>query len=410
MAQGINWKRNAALFVGGQAASLFGSLLVQYAIMWHITLVTQSGAAMTIYVVTGILPTFFMSPFGGVWADRFNRKHLINLADGGIALVTLLAAAALAAGYDGLWILFACSALRAVGQGIHSPAVSAFIPQITPQEHLSKINGINSSIQSLAMIAAPMASGALLSFVPLQAIFFIDTATAAAGIAIVYFLVKIPPSLRGAGQPHPAAQKAGGSYFHDLRQGLRYVGRHRFILELIALSTAFFILVSPLAFLTPLQVTRSFGADVWRLTAVEVAFSLGMMTGGIVVGFWGGFKNKIYSMALSCAMTGASAMALGVLDNFWFYLAVVSVTGLTLPLYNTPSMVLFQSRVDPEYMGRVFGVFTMVSSLMMPAGMLLFGPLSDVVSINVLLVASGAGMMLLSIAFAASKTLREVGR
>ena len=408
----INWKKNTALFLSGQALSLFGSMLVQYAIMWHITLTTQSGMAMTLYVLVGILPTFFMSPFGGVWADRFNRKHLINLADGGIAFVTLLVALTFIAGYKEVWLLFACAAMRALGQGMHSPAVSAFIPQITPPEQLSKINGINSSIQSFAMIVAPMTSGALLSFISIEMVFFIDVITAVIGIAIVYFLVKIPkPVQTGEMSEAPApASPVGINYFHDLREGIRYITKHRFIGQLMLLSTIFYIIVSPAAFLTPLQVSRDFGADVWRLTTIEIAFSVGMMIGGIVIGFWGGFKNKIYSMALSCALMGVGTIALGVLNNFWLYSAVMLFIGLTLPLYNTPSMVLFQTKVDPAYLGRVFGVFGMIASLMMPAGMLLFGPLGDLVSIDWLMVSSGTAIVLLSIPFVISKVMREAGK
>lgn len=72
-----NWKKNISLFLGSQAISLFGSSLVQLAIMWYITLTTQSGVMMTISIICGFLPTFILSPIAGVWADRYNRKTLI---------------------------------------------------------------------------------------------------------------------------------------------------------------------------------------------------------------------------------------------------------------------------------------------------------------------------------------------
>jgi hypothetical protein len=106
------WKKNTGLFLAGQAISLFGSMLTQYAIMWEITLRMQSGAAMTLYALLGLLPTFLMSPLGGVWADRFNRKTIINLADGGIALVTLAVAIVFMGGYEEAWLLFACAGVR----------------------------------------------------------------------------------------------------------------------------------------------------------------------------------------------------------------------------------------------------------------------------------------------------------
>ena len=87
-----SWKKNIVLFLAGQLVSLFGSGLVQYAIMWHITLETQSGVMMTIYIIAGFIPTFLMSPFAGVLADRYNRKILIIAADSIIALSTLIMA------------------------------------------------------------------------------------------------------------------------------------------------------------------------------------------------------------------------------------------------------------------------------------------------------------------------------
>lgn len=117
-----NWKKNTALFLSSQAVSLFGSMLVQYAILWHITLSTESGVMMMISIICGFLPTFLLSPFAGVWADRYSRKLLIALADAGIAAATLVLVLLFWAGYQALWLLFAISAVRAAGSGIQTPA------------------------------------------------------------------------------------------------------------------------------------------------------------------------------------------------------------------------------------------------------------------------------------------------
>jgi DHA3 family macrolide efflux protein-like MFS transporter len=407
----INWKKNTILFLSGQSISLFGSLLVQYAIVWHITLKSQSGSAITLFVLAGILPTFFISPFGGVWADRFNRKLLINLADGAIALVSLITGILLLSGMDSIALLFACSVARALGQGVHTPALNSFVPQIVPEEHLTRVNGINGSIQSAVMLIAPMLSGVLLTFASIGVIFFIDVITAAIGISVVFFLVKTPEKNDAAAniEVTKAGTPAGINYFSDLAQGFRYIRNHRYIFRLIIISTVFLIAVSPAAFLTPLQVTRNFGADVWRLTVIETCFSVGMMAGGILVSVWGGFKNRVYSMALSCACFGISAVALGLVKNFPLYACAMAFAGLVMPLYNAPSMALLQTSVESAYQGRVFGVFGMVSSLVMPAGMMLFGPLGDVVPIDYLLIATGIIIMLLSISFVTSKVIREAG-
>jgi DHA3 family macrolide efflux protein-like MFS transporter len=105
----VDWKINTTLFLTSQAISLFGTMLVQYAIMWHIVLKTQSGAMMMLYILVGVLPTLFTSLLGGVWADRYNKKHLINIADGAIGFVSLIVALSLYAGYNTCFTFSPCS-------------------------------------------------------------------------------------------------------------------------------------------------------------------------------------------------------------------------------------------------------------------------------------------------------------
>ncbi|MDR1245870.1 MAG: MFS transporter [Clostridiales Family XIII bacterium] len=398
----INQKKNTILFLTGQVLSLFGSMVVQYAILWHITLKTQSGSMMTVFTVAGFLPMFLISPFGGVWADRFNRKHLINAADGSIALVSLLAAVLLVFGIDSAVILLLCSAVRSFGQGVQMPAVGAFVPQIVPAEHLTRINGIQSSIQSFVALSAPVVSGALMSVAPLQTLFFLDVLTAAIGISILFFFVKTPAVLK--------SDRKKPEYFRDLKNGIRYIREHGYIVLLLTLSAIFMFFASPAMLLTPLQVARNFGDDAWRLAAIEVTFSVGMMAGGVLIGVWGGFKNRVITLSLSCALFGIETIGLGVAPDFLIYCVVMAVMGISMPMYNTPVMVLLQTTVDPDFMGRVLSVIMMLNSVMIPVGMLIFGPLSDRISIDVILIGTGIIMALLCIPYAASKSLRNAGR
>jgi len=397
-----SWKSALALFLGGQTLSLFGSMLVQYAISWHITMTTQSGSLMTISIVCGILPTFFVSPLGGVLADRFDRRKIMVLADASIALVTLALAISFSFGYRGLWLLFLAQALRAVGAGFQTPAVSAFLPQIVPKEGLMKANAAFASAQSLIMLAAPAAAGALMTFVSVQALFYVDVVTAAIAIAIVLGFLKVPPHERALG-------KIEVGYWKDLRDGFAYIAGHAYVKRFFAFCAAFFFLVAPVAFLTPLQVTRSFGNEVWRLTAIEIVFSAGMTLGGVLIGAWGGLSNRVRTMALSSLVMGATTFALGLLPWFYPYLAAMAFCGVSMPFFNTPATVVLQEKVEPEYLGRVFGVMGMISSVMMPAGMLVFGPLADKVKIEGMLVVTGIGIAALGLFLVGNRVLLAAG-
>lgn len=398
-----NWKRNTILFLGSQTISLFGSALVQYAIMWYITLNTQSGVMMTISIICGFVPTFFLSPFAGVWADRYNRKILIILSDSLIAISTLILAILFLMGYEALWLLFLMSAIRAIGTGIQGPAVGAILPQLVPEDKLTKVNGTNGSIQALIMLVAPMVSAALLTMASMEAIFFIDVVTAAIAVFILLTFLQIPIHAK-------AAEKQTTSYFSDLKQGFIYIQNHAFVKKFFVFFAFFFVLAAPVAFLTPLQVTRSFGNDVWRLTAIEITFSIGMMLGGVLMASWGGFKNKIHTMTLAALVMGACTFALGIIPNFWVYIVFMGFVGVAMPIFNTPSTVLLQEKVEGDYLGRVFGVLGMISTSMMPLGMLIFGPISDIIDIEWLLIGTGILMFIQGFFLIGSKVLLEAGK
>jgi MFS transporter, DHA3 family, macrolide efflux protein len=397
------WQKDIVLFLLSQTISLFGSALVQYSIMWYITLNTKSGVMMTISIICGFLPTFFLSPFAGVWADRFNRKTLIILSDSFIALSTLIMAILFFLGHDSIVLLFVMSVFRSIGAGIQMPAVGAFIPQIVPEDKLTKINGINGSVQSVITLISPMISGALLTMATIETIFFIDVITAGIAVLVLFFLLKVPAHAKAL-----STQKI--SYFKDMHEGIIYIKNHSFIKKYFIFCAVFFFLLAPAAFLTPLQVARSFGSEVWRLTSIEIAFSIGMMVGGIGIASWGGFKNKIHTMAFSYAIIGVCTLGLGITPIFWIYLLIMGVTGITIPFFNTPATVLLQEKVEADFMGRVFGVLTMISSSMMPLGMLAFGPTADIVPIEWLLIGTGFLLFIQSFFLIGTKDLLEAGK
>jgi DHA3 family macrolide efflux protein-like MFS transporter len=398
----MNWRRNTALFLVSQTISLLGTMIVQYAIMWHLVLETGSGLMMTIYAVVGVLPTFFTSIFGGVLADRYNKKMLINLSDGGIGLVSLLFAVFLFSGHDSMALLLVAAGLRALGQGIQQPTVGALIPQIVPEDKLLKINGLNGSIQSGIYVVSPIVSASLMAVIPLGAMFLVDVVTALGAIAILHFLVNVPRTER------EKSRIGNTSYFADLVAGLRYIRSQRFLMLLIVAATLFAIAISPVAFLSPLQVTRDFGEELWRLSAIEIVWAGGMIAGGLLVGWWSP-RNRTFSIGVASMIIGVGTALLGVWTAFVPYLVCMLMNGIVSPYSNAPSMTLLQEKVAPEFLGRVMSVFTMISSLAMPAGVMVFGPLADVVPIDRLMIGSGAGIVVIGAFYLSNRTLRHVG-
>ncbi len=398
----MSWRRNTALFLTSQTISLLGTMIVQYAIMWHLVLETRSGVMMTLYIVVGVLPTFFSSIFGGVLADRYDKKLLINLSDGAIGLVSLAFAVFLFAGHDSMALLLAAAGVRALGQGVQQPTVGSLIPLIVPEDKLLKINGLNGSIQPMIYIVSPIVAASLMAAVPLGVLFLVDVVTALAAIAILYFLVKVPPT--------PGAKTDGEktSYFRDIVEGLRYIRSRRYLLLLIVMAVCFTLAMSPAACLSPLQVTRDFGPELWRLTAIEIVWAGGMVVGGVLVGVWS-FRNRTHSIGVSSLLTGIGIALLGVWTSFAAYLACMAACGIVQIYSQAPSMTILQEKVAPEFLGRVMSVFTMISSLAMPVGIMFFGPLADVVSIDYLMIGTGAAIIVLGGLYLSSRTLRRAG-
>lgn len=398
-----HWKKNVAFFLGGQAVTLIGSSLVGYAIMWYVTLETQSGVILTLFTAATMLPIFFISPFGGVWADRFNRKYLINIADASIAVVTLIIAVLFSLGIENLVLLFVCSFVRSLGQGVQMPAVSALIPQITPEDKLVRVNGINTSIQSLSTLGSPALAGVLLTISPIQTILFIDVVTAIIGISILQFFVKTPLKIK------ETQTESENSNLADMKEGVRYIKKHSFLKRYFVIFAIFNIMLTPAMLLSPLQVARDFGPDVWRLTAVEIAFSVGMLLGGLLIAVWCGFKNKTYTFIAGTVLFGITTVGLGIAELFVPYLVCIAVSGLGVPIVNTPVMAIFQTKVDNDYMGRVMSVMNMIASLMVPLGMVVFGPLGDAIPLDYLMIGSGAGTIVLGMYVCFDRKMKEAG-
>jgi DHA3 family macrolide efflux protein-like MFS transporter len=397
-----NWKKNSAFFIGGQSISLFGSMLVQYAIMWHITLETRSGFIMTLSILAGFIPSLFLSPFAGVWVDRFNRKLIIVLADTFIAITTLITALLFYFGYGSITLLLIVSAFRFLGNAVHTPAVQAFIPELVPEDKLMRVQGINNGIQSSMMIIAPVLSAALLASFELFVIFFIDTITAVLGIFTLILFVQSTRVIT------PIEGKV--EYFNDIKLGLNYIKSHHFLVPFFVFTAMVLFFVAPMAFLTPLQTVFNYGPEEWRLSFVEVAFASGMMIGGFSIAAWEGLKNRIHTMALSLILMGLSSIVLSLTNLFWIYLVSMFIIGLSLPYYNSPAYVMIQEKVDNEYLGRVFSVMGMISSSMMPIGMLVFGPLADVIDIDTIIIFSGIMMIIITFSLLFNKSLIQSGQ
>lgn len=373
-----DWKRKSILFLVSQNISLFGSSVVGYAITWYVTLKTSSGIWMTIAILCSIIPQLLVSLFAGVWADRYNRKYLIMLADGFIAAATLFLAAAFFSGYDSLWLLMGVSVIRSLGSGIQTPAVGALLPQLVPGEKLVRINGISQTLSSVLLMVSPAVGALLLGSVGVEWAMLVDVVTAVSAILVLSFLKVKKPEAKGI-----------ISMGKELKNGITYTLTHPFLTKILILYGIAFFLIAPAAFLSPLMIERSFGNEVWRLSANEILWMLGSFAGGAYVAWKGNMKNKWMVIGISYMGFGITFALLGVVPDFWMYLAIMFVSGSFMPPLSTAATVMFQENVEETMLGRVFSVVQIVSSGAMPLAMVIFGPLADLIKIEWIMIGSG---------------------
>jgi DHA3 family macrolide efflux protein-like MFS transporter len=350
-------------------------------------------------MIAGFLPTFLISPFAGVWADRYDRKKLIIFADALVALATLALVVVFRLGYDSVWFIIAAMAVRGLGQGIQQPAVGAFLPQLVKPERLMRVNSISGSAQSAMMLISPAIGGVLYAAFPLEITFAVDVVTAALAIAVLWLFVKT--------EPRPAAPDGAKiGYFEDLKQGLRYVVRHRFIGRFFAYIAPISVLIAPVAILFSLHITQKFGADAAMLAINDTLFAVGMLAGSALMMAWGGFKSRRLTIAVGCAAMSVGTILYGIVPNFTLFAGCTVFIGLSMPLFNTPATVLLQEKADDEYLGRVMSLLSMTTTLGMPVGLLIFGPLADKIGMWREFILTGAAMLAITLLFTLDRRLR----
>ena len=388
--QRTGWQKRILLFLTSQCITLFGSTLVQMAIVWYATMQTASGVWVAAFTVGSYLPQFLISFIGGVWADRYHRKKLIIGADMLIAFATFIMVLAIPhissepALLGGLLVM---SVVRSFGAGIQTPAVNAVIPQLVPAQQLMRYNGINATMQSVVNFAAPAAAGAVFAVSTLRTTLMIDIVTAIMGTGLLSCLV-LP-------KQDTSFEKSG--VLSDMKIGVRYAFSDRGIGKLLIIYGLFTFFCVPAGYLAGLLVRRIFGDTYWYLTAVEVVGFAGMMAGGVAMSTWGGFRSRGKTLAAGLLAFGSFAIGMGFSKNFILYLGLMAFYGVALTMVQTAITTMLQERTDTSMQGRVFGLLGTMYAGFLPLGMAVFGPLADILPLQWIMIGSGIALILIAV-------------
>ena len=380
---------------GGQALSLVGSSIVQFALIWWLTQETGSATILATASLVGFIPQIVLGPFVGVLVDRWSRRWVMFIADSAIAAATIVLAYLFWSEAIQIWHIMALLFIRSLGSAFHIPAMQASTSLMVPKEQLTRIQGINQVLEgSLNIVGAPL--GALsLTLLPMQGVLAIDVVTALFAITPLLF-IRVP-------QPEiPTSETAAAtksSFWAEMRLGFAYVWSWPGILIMMGLAMMVNFILTPAIILLPLLITQHFAGGAWELSLLESTFGIGIIAGGILLSAWGGFKKRVLTTLAGLIGLGIGFTLIGLAPANLFWLAVVGafLTGGMIALTNGPVRAIFQAAIAPEMQGRVLTLLGSLSSAMTPLALILAGPLVDWIGIRPWFIVGGLGTLLVGV-------------
>ncbi len=396
-----NWLAVIAFIWSGQAVSLITSYAAGYAVVWYVTESTGSALVLSALTICAMLPIGLVSPFGGVAADRHNRKLIMIAADGAVGVVSLIAGLLILAGDVSIPLLLIVCVARAVGQAFHGPAMMAAMPLLVPEKHLLRINTLDQLLASVAGIGAPAFGIFLYTTFGFSAVMFLDFAGAVVAVAGL-MLAKIPTVID--------ADAESQRTMANLRDGWRAVSANRGLVLLIGGVMLGMVTFGPLSALCPLMVLDHFGGDGYTASIAEAAFGVGMLAGSMILMAWGGGRRLAGLIAVAAVIVGATTAVCGLLppSGFAAYAALMAVMAVACAWFNGPLITLVQRNVPDEKMGRAMGLLTASMGLATPVGVALGGALAEVTGVAAFFVIDGLACLALGSVMYLFKSVRAL--
>ena len=355
----------------GQFASALGSEMTNFAItIWAWEVTGQATPLSFILAVTQI-PRLLVSPFAGIWVDRFNRKYLMLLGDAVAGLSTLALLGLLLTDSLQIWHLYLSGAVNGLFGYIQGLAHSASISLLIPQKHYARASAFESLQMSGSYVIAPAIAGTLYAITGLSGILTLDLITF--GIAIA--------TLSGVKLPHPipSGPVASETIGQQLTFGVRYLwNRPSLRLFLSFLIVSSFIGSASFAILPALVLARSGNnATVWG--TLLAFFGTGGILGGLTLSLWGGPKRRIHGVLIASTIWKLGLIGLALAQQFSLKICTALVSGFCSPFPGSCSQAIWRAQVAPAVQGRVFAARFLLTQLVTPLGAAIAGPLADYV-------------------------------
>jgi predicted MFS family arabinose efflux permease len=358
----------------GQAISLIGSGMTQFAITIWAWQETGQATALALAGFFGFAPVVLVSPFAGALVDRWNRKLVMMLSDLAAGVGTIIMLLLYLGGDLQIWHIYALNAFVGVFQAFQWPAFSAAISVMLPKEQYARANGMLELARSGAGILAPVLAGAMLGWAGIGLVFGVDVITCLFAIGALLVIHVPEPEVSQAGE------EGRGNLWQEAGFGFRYIWKRT---SLFWLQMIFFFINLTASFgftvLAAMILART-NDDTVVLGTVQSAGAVGGVVGSLLLSAWGGPKRRIHGVLgsiIAVSILNTTLMGLGRSLPVW---AVAAFLGAVfLPLLNGSNQAIWQAKVPPDVQGRVFSVRRLIAQITVPLSMLIAGPLADYV-------------------------------
>ena len=395
-----DWFRRIVLIWIGYAVAMLAGSAASYACIWYATETTGSPLSLAFLYVLAFLPTGLLSPFGGVLADRLNRKTIIVASDSIMALASFaLAAWIFIVGPGFVPVALYCAAYGLVS-GFRTPAYNATMPLLVPARHLVRINSMDTLLGSISLIAGPALGILLYTSFGLQSTLLLGSIGAA--IAAATMLLAVIPSDQGTHE-HAGA-------WASLREGASALAKQRGLLVLTIGVSLGMLAYGPIDSLIPLMVHNHFGGDGLAASLVAAVMGIGLFVGSVGLMIVNPQKKLARIIVVAAYIVGGGAVASGMIPStgFWVFVVCIGVLAIACAWFNAPLMTLLQKGVPEEKLGRVMGLFTAMNGMAIPAGTAVGGAVAEATGTPLFFVIDGAFLLVLATFLALSKSVRAL--
>ena len=384
--------RNFRLYLAGNTVSAIGTWMNFTASAWLVLQLTDSGTALGANVALYFLPVLLLGAYGGVLADRFDKRHILMITQSAYGIVALTLWALVATDVVQLWMVYALSLASGIVTAIDNPSRQSFYVEMVGEEHVRNAVSMNSAAFTGSRVFGPAIAGVLIATIGIAACFLIDGLSY---LAVLLALTAMRPS-----ELHP--QKRSTRTRGHLVAGLKYVwATDELRRPLIAMAIVFTVSFN-FAVFVPLLAERTFGGDAGTFGALSALAGVGSFVGAIVMASRVP-EPRMRDLALWSVASGVSLVLAGIAPTLWFAGLAMIPMGFTIMAFMITGNTMLQLNSRPEARGRVMALYGIVFLGSTPIGAPIAGVLGEHLGARVGFVLSGLVAGALGVALLAAR-------